>query len=467
MRRRVISTHLDFWVEPSQAFVALFATDDHAFWLDSGAHATTGMSCLGRGSRVVIERVGLGATELSSGKALDVSVLDFLRREQANGSDQSGNSSAFPLGWVGWLGYELNASTLDSRSPHAATKGVSRYPDAAFMFAERAIVFDHESRVVTLVVHGDEWSGECARWRDDVVAALGGLIDRPDVERDPAGAVDESALSWAYSDDEYLELIRDCQRRIRSGDAYQLCLTTEISIDVHPDPLDTYLRLRRMNPSHHGGFLRVGDVSLVSSSPEQFLTVSVDREVESRPIKGTRRRGETAADDAALRQELVESEKERAENLMIVDLVRNDLSKVCELGSVNVPRLLDVESYAHVHQLVSTVRGILALERAPLDAVVACFPAGSMTGAPKSSAVRILRELERRPRGIYSGAFGYVGLDGSIDLAMVIRSIVLDGDGATIGTGGGITALSVPEEELEETRIKAAALVRVLGLVTL
>ena len=247
-----------------------------------------------------------------------------------------------------------------------------------------------------------------------------------------------------------------------AGDAYQLCLTNEARVDARPDPLDTYLRLRASNPSHHGALFRAGALSLLSSSPELFLSVSPTGAIESKPIKGTRRRGARPNEDALLAIELESSAKERAENLMIVDLMRNDIGRVSEVGSVSVPSLLALESYAHVHQLVSTVRGQLARGLDGLDAVAACFPAGSMTGAPKHSAVAILDRLENRARGVYSGAFGYFGLDTRIDLSMVIRSIVLDPDGATIGSGGGITALSVPEEELEEVRLKAAALLAVL-----
>ena len=168
--------------------------------------------------------------------------------------------------------------------------------------------------------------------------------------------------------------------------------------------------------------------------------------------------------DVELANELLGSEKERAENLMIVDLMRNDIARVSAVGTVSVPSLHSLESYSHVHQLVSTVRGTLAAGVDAVDAVVACFPAGSMTGAPKRRATEILDRLEARPRGIYSGAFGYFALDGRVDLAMVIRSIVLDDRGATIGTGGGITALSVPAEELAEARLKAAALLAVLGV---
>ena len=231
-----------------------------------------------------------------------------------------------------------------------------------------------------------------------------------------------------------------------------------------PDPVATYLALRASSPTHHGALVRAGEVSLVSASPEQFLRVTPEGLVETKPIKGTRPRGDDEESDDALRDELLSSDKERAENLMIVDLMRNDLGRIAEVGSVEVTSLLAVESYAQVHQLVSTVRGRLADGVDRFDAIAACFPAGSMTGAPKLSATQILDRLERRPRGVYSGAFGYLGLDGAVDLAMVIRSIVIDRDGSTIGAGGGITALSVPEEELAEVMVKAAPLLAVLGV---
>lgn len=483
MRRRVISTHLNLWVEPSVAFEALCSGTGPFFWLDSGVAASGGMSCLGAGSRVVTTADAGGLDEWPSGAFHDMTMFDFLRSEQAGHSAEfvdgaRMDSATFPLGWVGWLGYELHESTL-----HGGTKRTPRYPDAAFLLAERAVVFDHETRSLTLAALGESWTGSLATWREETTDTLTALVGQPEKALEGATVVPASRETlpqepgqqlagplearWAHSDDEYLSLIHECRQSIRAGDAYQLCLTTGISARVHPDPVTTYLRLRLLSPSHHGGFVRIGGISLLSSSPEQFLSISPQGQVESKPIKGTRRRGATVEEDVALRRELVASDKERAENLMIVDLVRNDLSRVCEVGSVTVPYLLQVESYAQVHQLVSTVRGTLAAETDPVDAVIACFPAGSMTGAPKISAMQILDGLERRPRGIYSGAFGYFGLDGSVDLAMVIRSIVLDGAGATIGTGGGITALSVPAEELEETRIKSSALLQVLGLITL
>ena len=436
MHPGVLSFALERWVDPAAAFAALFDGRTDVFWLDSGPRASAGRSFMGAARRVVS-----GGAEVLEEVAGDLAAR---RIPPADG---------LPLGWVGWLGYELRGATM-------GVAGVprSRYSDAAFLDVDRALVFDHAAEVVTLVALGESWTPELEAWRSATVATLetAGAPVAPAVPH-PATA------TWAYDEARYLEMIAACQRSIEAGDAYQLCLTTEATVDVAPDPLATYLALRDSSPSHHGALVRIGDVALLSASPEQFLTVTPEGIVESRPIKGTRPRGATPQLDEALRAELLASEKERAENLMIVDLMRNDITRIAEVGSIAVTSLLAVESYAHVHQLVSTVQGRLAPGLSAMDAVRACFPAGSMTGAPKRSATLILDGLEQRARGIYSGAFGLFSLDGTVDLAMVIRSIVLDPRGATIGAGGGITALSVPAEELAEVRLKAAALLRVLG----
>jgi len=354
----------------------------------------------------------------------------------------------------------------------------SRYPDAALLEVDRMLAFDHANRTVTL--HARRQPGEPAQLIEDWALAVRALQASTPAARHPLQAVHAAQVAseadaarehpaaaprarWRHDEAHYAELIGRCQAFIAAGDAYQLCLTNEITVDVRPDPVDAYHRLRAGSPSHHGGLLRFGDIALLSASPEQFLSVGIDGTVTTKPIKGTRPRSADPTADTALRAELAASDKERAENLMIVDLMRNDLGRVAELGTVGVTRLLDIESYAHVHQLVSTVEARLAAGLTGTDAVRSCFPAGSMTGVPKQSAVSLLRALEDGPRGIYSGAFGYFGRDGAVDLAMVIRSIVLDPAGASIGTGGGITALSVAAEEVEETRIKAAALLTVLG----
>jgi para-aminobenzoate synthetase component I len=437
---RLIRTSLARWIDPAAVFEAVCGNGTDAFWLDSGPGATTGRSYIGRASRVVTS----GSVD---------SVLEFLRSELTAHPAQplESDSAGFALGWVGWLGYESRFETMG-----VARDRVSPYPDAAFLYVDQAIEFDHATRRVTVLSFADP--AELVSSLEQVLASA-----KSDTVRRMPGAPVASVAVWRDSDNEYLELIHECQRRIAVGEAYQLCLTTEVHVDVHPEPLETYLALRLANPSHHGALIRVGDVSMLSSSPERFLSVSPSGRIQSRPIKGTRRRGATGAEDATLAAELLASEKERAENLMIVDLMRNDIGRVSEVGSVTVPTLLEVETYASVHQLVSTVEGQLEQGRSPVDAVIACFPAGSMTGTPKSSATRILDGLEGHPRGIYAGAFGYFGLDGRIDLAMTIRTIVLSQGGASIGTGGGITALSDPDDELAEIKLKADALLRVLG----
>jgi anthranilate/para-aminobenzoate synthase component I len=464
MRRRVIRHLLGEWTDPAVAFSALYATADRAFWLDSGNAALGGRSYIGHGSRVVTASAARAGLRFDPpGPTFDGSIFEFLAAEQPGSPervDPSAPTTGFQLGWVGWFGYELRSQTMYSPRPVRPRR--SHYPDAAWLEVTRALEFDHSTQTVTLLALGEDWTGELGEWRNAVVLALAHAAAAA-VPVAVAHRPVPSQARWLYSDDEYLGMIRECQAAIASGDAYQLCLTSEARVDARPDPLATYLALRAESPTHHGALLRVGEFSLLSATPEQFLSVSPEGVVESKPIKGTRRRGSSAAEDDLLRLELEQSDKERAENLMIVDLMRNDIARVSEVGSVTVPSLLAVESYAQVHQLVSTVRGKLAAGLRPVDAVVACFPAGSMTGAPKSSATAILDRLERRPRGIYSGVFGYFGLDGRVDLAMVIRSIVIDGQGATVGAGGGITALSVPDEELDEVKLKAAVLLRVLG----
>jgi len=440
MRHRVTTASLSAWVDPAVAYQAICGDAEAAFWLDSGPDATTGTSYIGLATEVV--------------SSFDGPVLDWLERRIAD--TVAGAVSGFSLGWIGWLSYELRAETLGATVAHS-----SRYPLAAWLKVERAIAFDHANRTVTLLALTgiDEY-------RTEVEEALQATV--PPREPPPTrGAASSQPLTptWSYTDAEYLAMILECQHSITEGDAYQLCLTTEATVDATPDPVATYLELRAASPTHHGALIRAGGVALLSASPEQFLAVSPAGIVTTSPIKGTRPRGQTEAGDWRLRTELAASDKERAENVMIVDLMRNDIARVSKPGSVDVTKLLAVESYAQVHQLVSTVRGELRDGLNGIDAIRACFPAGSMTGAPKLAATEILDGLENRARGIYSGVFGYVGLDGTVDLAMVIRSIIIDSAGSTVGTGGGITALSVPQEELAEAKLKAAALLTVLGVV--
>jgi para-aminobenzoate synthetase len=256
------------------------------------------------------------------------------------------------------------------------------------------------------------------------------------------------------------------QAELRRGNSYEVNLTYRERVTTPTDAVAAYLRLRASNPAPYAGFLQHADVALLSSSPERYATVDRRRRVETKPIKGTTPRGTTRAADVAQAERLASDAKFRAENLMIVDLLRNDLSMVCEPGTVDVPALMQVETYPSVHQLVSTVRGHLRDDVSTVDALRALFPAGSMTGAPKLRTMEIIDRVEATPRGVYAGAFGWVSGDGRADLGVVIRSLVARRDGDawayTLGTGGGITVRSDVDEEYAETRWKAARLRAVL-----
>jgi para-aminobenzoate synthetase component I len=337
---------------------------------------------------------------------------------------------AFHGGWVGWIPYD---------------------GDPAWIRVDAALAFDHEKRRVWAV-------GTDAK-------ALADLAERA-LAVGPVAAVapaePRGVASGRHEADEYAGLIGACREHIREGDAYQLCLTTRFTVPGRFLALDVFRRLRATSSSHHGGFVRIGDTALVSASPERFLEVRGGA-VHTHPIKGTRPRATDPVVDEALAAELRTDAKEQAENVMIVDLMRNDLSRVCVPSSVGVDRLLEVESYPHVHQLVSEVSGRLRPGTTLGALVDAAFPAGSMTGAPKASAMTILERLEGAPRGIYSGTFGWIGDDGSADLAMVIRSIVVEADAAHVGAGGGITWRSVAASEVAEVGIKARAPLAALG----
>lgn len=412
----------------------LLHPEGDAFWLDSG---DAGRAFLGTGARL----------DLPNGE-----VLPRLRAALAT-MPVDGDLGRVPLGLVGWLGFELRGETtgarVERRGPH---------PDAAFLQVDRLVQVDADGSAALLAL-GEAWTGELAEWRDDVVARVEAGRDRRLPAADPVAA----SPRWHDTPDRYLDNVRACQHAIHEGDAYQLCLTSEVRVDGVFDALAVFDAVRDGGATHHGGLVRIGDVALVSASPERFLDVDATGRVSTSPIKGTRPRHDDPVEDSRLRDDLLASEKERAENLMIVDLMRNDLSRVCEVGSVTVTGLHVVESYPRVHQLVSTVEGRLLTGLSALDAVSACFPAGSMTGAPKLRAIEILTGLEQRPRGPYAGVFGYLAADGAADLAMTIRTIVIDRDGASIGAGGGITALSEPQAELDEARLKAAALLEALA----
>lgn len=429
MSHPLVVAQLDEWADPEAVYLSAFAALEDSFWLDAGPDAGSGWSWIGAGER-----------------APDPAVVRTVACAFPGGPREDGR---FRGGWVGWLGYEDGAG----RAGAPTAEPDAGIPQQLWLRVGRFVAFDHGRRRV--------WAFAPAGELDDFVRTVraGARHPVPPVEPPPHPGVPVVAR---HEPDEYAALIERCRDAIREGDAYQLCLTTRFAVEASGDPVAIYRRLRSRTPAHHGGMIRTGAVALLSASPELFIEVG-DGVVRTHPIKGTRPRGTDAASDAALAAELAASEKERAENVMIVDLMRNDLSRVCEPGTVAVDRLFAVESYPAVHQLVSTVSGRLQDDVSVGGLLDAAFPAGSMTGAPKLSAMTILHELERGPRGVFSGCFGWIGDDGALDLAMVIRSIVVHEGGAYVGAGGGITWRSDAAAEVAEVGVKARGPLAAIG----
>ncbi|WP_259363294.1 anthranilate synthase component I family protein [Microbacterium esteraromaticum] len=406
-------------------FAHLFGDAREAFWLDAGVDPRSGWSLIGTG---VVETDPVAVRSIDLSAPAEASRIPFLG------------------GWVGWLPYEHGAAA--SGAPVAESEAAPTW-----IAVTRAVAVDHAT--------GDLHALAAAADIDSWVAAVREAVAAPHPAPAPPATGARTAAA-RHGVVEYTALVEECRSAIQRGDAYQLCLTTRFTAARPDDPFTVYRRLRAATPAHHGGYLRTGDQHVLSASPEQFLATGGGRASTS-PIKGTRPRGVTPELDARLAEELRTDVKERAENVMIVDLMRNDLSHIGVPGTVEVERLWDVETYPAVHQLVSTVSVRLRDGVTFGDLCDAAFPAGSMTGAPKLSAMTILHRLERAPRGIYSGCFGHVGLDGRVDLAMVIRTIVVDAHGAYVGAGGGITWLSRPDAEAAEVATKARAPLAALG----
>ncbi|MYU25790.1 aminodeoxychorismate synthase component I [Streptomyces sp. SID8352] len=305
-------------------------------------------------------------------------------------------------------------------------------------------------------------AAEARGWLRTTAERLRALAGQDPAPVVPPQSVHADDLRLRHDREAYLERIRRSQEDITAGETYEVCLTNMVHSETKIDPWDGYRFLRRASPAPFASLLLFGDLSVLSTSPERFLRIGADGLAESKPIKGTRPRGATTQEDEALRADLRSNEKDRSENLMIVDLVRNDLGRCAEVGSVHVHKLFDVETYATVHQLVSTVRARLRKDTTAVECVRAAFPGGSMTGAPKIRTMQIIDALEEGPRGVYSGAIGYFSLSGAADLSIVIRTAVITPTGIRYGVGGAIVALSDPDAEYEETITKTAPLLRLL-----
>lgn len=367
----------------------------------------------------------------------------------------------FRGGAVGYLAYELGR---ELESLPGRTRDVLQIPTCVLGFYNFAVALDHlTGRVSLSYLRPDADLGEPSldELRDQIASTLEAGRDRaPSGVEDGSGR--EAELRSEFTKSEYSEAVRRIKEYVRAGDVYQVNMTQRFSAPMKGrSPWDLYGALMRVNPAPFSAYLGFRDVQVLCSSPELFLRVE-GRRVETRPIKGTAGRGRTVAEDRRIEAELLESAKDRAELTMIVDLMRNDLGRVCEMGSVRVAPFPELETYASVHHLVGTVTGTLGEGLGVCDLLRATFPGGSITGAPKIRAMEIIDELERTQRGVYTGSIGYLGFDGDACLNIAIRSIVVAHGEASLNAGGGIVADSCEEREYEECLLKARNLVRAL-----
>ena len=468
--RELVVRPLSFAVNCEDAYPLLTAGAEYSFWLDS-AREESPMSVA---SYVGVVPAQLSPLRVDSARAAAESGAEdpFAQLEAAlaraprvhpDTAAATGLPAGLRGGYVGYFGYEARAAMgLEHGHPvpgylpaHEAPT-----PDSLWLPAVRYLVHEHArpGAAARSWLVGDEPWCEAA---EQLLRAVGERAsDSPPVN---PPELTEPLLFPAPAAEAYMDSVRASQHEIYEGNSYEVCLTAQTSARIqNPSPelfFELYRRQRAHNAAPYAAYLRCGDFSVLSSSPERFLSVDEQRNAQTKPIKGTIARGATPEEDAAAAAWLRTDEKTRAENLMIVDLLRNDLSLVSEPHTVRVPVLMGVESYSTVHQLVSTVSSRLREGISAVAAARACFPGGSMTGAPKPSTMQIIEGLEGRARGVYSGALGFVSADGSANLSFVIRTLVAHDEGTvTLAAGGAIVADSDPTAEYEEmlTKLRAA-----------
>ena len=456
---------------PHRIFEA-FKDEENAVFLDSGMDYKK----LGRFSVIVSDpflvfkakarRVEVsinGHTKISEGNPLNILKKYFYQYKVK----PVGQIPAFTAGVVGYFAYDLGWQL--EKLPSVSRDDMGMH-DIHLGFYDAAVIFDNLKKKYYITSTG--FPEENAYLRqilakeriEQIKSKLGRLRLRPHDLKDREYSVEEPNLSSNFSKSAYLAAVEKVKRHIARGDIYQANLSQRFTTRFGADFYELYRSLRAINPAPFASFLNLGDTKIVSASPERFLRIS-GRDVTTRPIKGTRPRGRTVVEDKKLMEELLSSRKDRAELVMIVDLERNDLGKVCDYGSVKVDKLVALEKYSTVFHLVSTVRGRLHENKDHIDCIKATFPGGSITGAPKIRAMEILEELEPAKRGIYTGSIGYLGFNQETDLNIVIRTMVIKDGMAHFHVGGGIVSDSDPEGEYQETLYKARALIEALHFI--
>jgi len=464
-------------ITSQELFQLLYSNSTNAFWLDSSSTTcpNSRFSIMGDDQGPLAEHIEYYGEEHNT-TALFVNsiqcpgnVLDYIEsRLKCASVPKYDLPFDYRGGFVGYLGYEAKHLL---HQYHHTPKGDPNLPTASFIFADRSIVVDHLTKHVYCVgISPKNDSSDLFTWIRSVEQA------RPPSRSTPSKPQSTPTKPLKFtpnrSKSNYEENIRQCQHKIKHGESYELCLTNQlVAHTTNKDTLRLYNILRANNPAPFSAFYRIATpistTSICCSSPERFLRLNQGNLVQSKPIKGTLKRSKDPTTDKLNAERLRTSVKDRAENLMIVDLLRNDLGKVCTIGSVHVPALMDIESFATVHQMVSTVQGRLPPHSNAVKLLKACYPGGSMTGAPKIRSVEILHDLEDAARGVYSGSLGYFSLNGAMDFNIVIRTAVVtqprdrpSSCKVSIGAGGAITALSDTQDEYEEMLLKASAVVR-------
>ncbi|MDQ0205922.1 anthranilate synthase component I [Alkalicoccobacillus murimartini] len=371
----------------------------------------------------------------------------------------------FKGGAVGYMSYDA-IETIEPKLERDTPKKVAHYH---FLFCETMIAYDHLQKELIVIVHlpveNREATTDLYQKGVGIVKDVLKELEQPTLSLLSSGVpttyedVSFEGVSSNYTKELFLRDVQTIQEYIKAGDVFQTVLSQQFTMPVTVGALEVYRVLRLINPSPYLFYLRYDGLEIVGSSPERLVQVQ-DGHVEIHPIAGTRPRGRTPEEDLSLREELLADEKERSEHYMLVDLARNDVGRIATYGTVRTPQLLDIGLFSHVMHIVSKVTGELHQDTKPLQALMASFPAGTVSGAPKIRAMEILQELEPTRRGIYAGAIGYLGFDGNIDSCIAIRTMTIQDGTATIQAGAGVVADSQPELEYEETRNKAKALIR-------
>ena len=461
---------------PVAAFLRIAKDAEHAFLLESveGGERLARYSFLGKDPFMVIRsNAGRVLIERAEGvEEREESFLELLRQVMVQyESPDVDELPRFAGGAVGFLGYEAAAWFEPSLEPHWMKRDVDSgniRDDAAFMVFDTVLAFDHVKHRILIIANAQVFDGCDFRGQFEGARAKIQLLEGELGQSESGHSMTmetDSTLEWTTNttQEAYEAAVRKAQEYIRAGDIYQVVLSQRFDTETDVDPFTVYRTLRYVNPSPYMYFMKIGELSIVGSSPEMLVRVE-GRRVETHPIAGTRPRGKDEAEDGRLAEELRGNEKECAEHVMLVDLGRNDVGRVSEYGSVKVSRYMTLERYSHVMHLVSRVEGQLADDSDRLNALEACFPAGTVSGAPKIRAMEIIAELEPERRGIYAGAVGYLDFSGHLDCCITIRTIAMSGGKASVQAGAGIVADSVAAAEYQETLDKASALIRALEI---